>query len=206
MSLVLLVLVVSLAVGWLAGGRLANLAHVELRATWLVFLAVAAQLVLAGVAALGVPGELVARPLLGASHLALLGFIAANRYRPGMLLVLVGLALNAVVSLANGGMPVAGEALVALGGQAAVEPGKHQLLTEATHLPWLADVIPVPFLRSVLSVGDLLLAAGVGILVVAQMRRFPPRPGRRLRPRPVPPLSRRARERRRAEEQPRSEP
>jgi hypothetical protein len=198
MALVLLVLVVSLAVGWLAGGRVANLGHVELRAPWLVFLAVAAQLALAGLAAAGVTGTLVSRPLLAGSHLALLGFIALNRYRPGMLLVLVGLALNAAVIVANGAMPVSGEALLALGGPAVVEPGKHQLLTEVTRLPLLADLLPVPVLRSVVSVGDIILAAGVGILVVAQMRRFPPAPGRRLRPRPVPPLSRRARERRRA--------
>lgn len=192
MPLVLLVLVVSLAVGWLAGGRLANLAHVELRATWLVFAAVAAQLALGGLAAFDLPAAELSRPLLAGSHLALLGFIAANRYRPGMLLVLIGLAMNAAVIVANGGMPVSGDALVALGGQAVVEPGKHQLLTEATRLPWLGDVLPVPFLRSVVSPGDIVLAAGVGILVVAQMRRFPPLPGRRLRPRPVSPLSRRA--------------
>lgn len=197
MPLVLLILVASIVIGWLAGGRVRNLAHVELRRTWLVFTAVGAQAVLAGVALLGGPGDVLGRPLLAVSHLALLAFIAANRYQPGMLVVLLGLALNAAVIVANGAMPVDPAALVALGGSAAIEPGKHQLLTATTVLPWLADVIPVRPLRSVVSVGDVVLGAGVGILVVARMRHFPPLPGRRMRPKPVPPLSLRALRRRR---------
>jgi hypothetical protein len=42
-----------------------------------------------------------------------------------------------------------------------VAPGKHTLLTAHTRLPWLADIIPVPWLRSILSIGDLVLAAGL---------------------------------------------
>jgi hypothetical protein len=123
----------------------------------------------------------------------LLTFIAANRYLPGMVLVLLGFGLNALVIIANGGMPVSPDALVAVGGSPTVDPGKHQLLTDGSSLAFLADVIPVRVLSTVVSIGDIILAAGVGILVVGLMRRFPPSPGRRLRPRPVPPLSRRHR-------------
>lgn len=194
MPLVLLILVVSLAVGWLAGGRVQHLAEVQLRRAWLVFVAVGAQLVLALVSALSGAGDVAGRPLLTISQLALLGFIAVNRHQPGMPLVLAGFALNTAVIVANGAMPVDPAALVRLGADGVVDPGKHQLLTDATRLPWLADIIPVGAIRSVISVGDIVLGAGVAVLVIAQMRRFPRRPGRTLRPRPVPPLGRHARE------------
>jgi hypothetical protein len=193
MTLVLLILVLAVAAGWLSGGHVRNLAHVRLRGTPLVFGAVGLQLVLGVVAALGGPGDVLGRPLLVASQLLLVTFIAANRRQPGMPIVLLGFAMNATVIIANGAMPVDPDALASLGGSATIDPGKHQLLTDATALPWLADIIAVGVIRSVVSVGDIVLGAGVAILVVAQMRRFPPLPGRRLRPRPVPPWSRRAR-------------
>jgi hypothetical protein len=173
MPLVLLILFGSIAIGRLAGGRLRNLAAVNLRRTWLAFAAAGAQVVLTGVTLLGGPGDVLGRPLLTVSHLCLLGFILANRTTRGMRLVLIGFVLNAVVIVANGAMPVDPAALVALGGTAAIDPGKHQLLDDATLLPWLADIIAVPLLRSVISVGDIILALGVGILVVAQMRSGP---------------------------------
>ena len=186
MLLVATVLIGALIAGWIAGGRLRNLGHVELRGKLLVIAAVGFQLVLGIVSLAGGPVDLVGRPLLAVSHVALLVFILANRLLPGMALVFIGFALNAVVVSANGAMPVSGEALQALGGEAAVDPGKHQLLEDDHVLPWLADVIPVPVLRTVVSVGDVVLAAGVAVLVPSLMRRYPPAPGRRRRSRPVP--------------------
>lgn len=172
MPFVLLVLLVSVLLGWVAGGRLHRLARIRLHATWLVFAAVAAQISSGALARTGAPVDALARPLLVASQAAVLVFIARNRHQPGMPLVLIGFALNAAVIAANGAMPVAPEAIVALGGTTAVAPGTHHLLTDATLLPWLADVLPVPALRSIVSVGDLVLAAGVGTLVVTRMRRI----------------------------------
>lgn len=186
MLLVATVLAGAIVAGYLAGGRLRNLAHLELRVTPLVFLAVAFQLALGAVSVAGGPVDLVARPLLAASHVALLVFVIANRLLPGMALIVLGFALNAAVIVPNGAMPVAGEALEALGGEANVEPGKHRLLEEGDALPWLADIIPIPPLRTVVSVGDVVLAAGVGVLVPSLMRRYPAPPGQRSRPRPAP--------------------
>jgi hypothetical protein len=68
-------------------------------------------------------------------------------------------------------MPVSPAALEALTGEPTTfAPGKHRLLESGDALPWLADVIPLPLLRTVVSVGDIILAAGVGILVVTSMR------------------------------------
>jgi hypothetical protein len=187
MVLVGVTIVGALLAGLVLGGSVRNLARVRLHATWLVFAAVGLQLLLTVVGARGGPVDTMATPLLAASQLAVIGFVAANRYLPGMPLVLLGFGLNALVIIPNGGMPVAADALRAVGGAAATitEPGKHRLLTDADVLPALADVIAVPLLRTVVSVGDLVLAAGIGVLVVAQMRRYPRPAGRRARPRPA---------------------
>jgi hypothetical protein len=184
MVLVVPVLAGALIAGWLAGGRLRNLGHVRLRWVPLVFAAVGFQVVLAALSVAGGPAELVSRPLLAASHLSLLAFIAANRLLPGMALVFAGLALNAAVIIPNGAMPVSEEAYRAVGGEEAFEPGKHRLLEDGDALPWLSDVIPIAPLGTVVSAGDIVLAAGVAVLVPSLMRRYPPLPGRRRRPRP----------------------
>ncbi|MGH3664575.1 MAG: DUF5317 domain-containing protein, partial [Egibacteraceae bacterium] len=127
-------------------------------------------------------GSAVALPLLGASQLALLGFLWANRFLPGMPLIFAGFALNAAVILANGGMPVDRDALEAVvSGAAAFEPGKHRLLAPGDPLPWLADVIPLRPLRTVVSAGDVVLAAGVAVLVANLMLLDPRASGRRSR-------------------------
>jgi hypothetical protein len=59
-------------------------------------------------------------------------------------------------------MPVDPDALLAVGADPGAEPaGKHTLLTEETRLPWLADIWAVPPLRSIISVGDVVLAVGL---------------------------------------------
>lgn len=183
MVLVVVVLACAVVAGWLLGGRLRNLADVRLRSPWLAFVAVGLLVLLSGLGLAGVQLEAVTLPIVVASQAALLAFVAANRYLPGMPLVLVGFALNALVIVANGGMPVDPEALRAVGGASATidDPGRHRLLEPGDAFPLLADIIGIPLLRTVVSVGDLLLAAGVGILVAALMRRFPPPPGRRTR-------------------------
>jgi hypothetical protein len=45
---------------------------------------------------------------------------------------------------------------------------EHELLDEDTRLAWLADVVPVPIVREVWSIGDAILAAGIARLVYAR--------------------------------------
>lgn len=158
--------VVALAVGlsYLRGGRLHRLADAPLHWSWLLLAGVALQAAVDLGAARGLLGEgsRAGWLLLLASQLLVVGWVLRNRHLPGTLLVALGLVCNATVMAANGAMPVAPEAMTAVGADpGAVPEGKHTLLTAATHLPWLADVLPVPPLRSIISVGDLLLAAGL---------------------------------------------
>jgi hypothetical protein len=171
------VVVIAVAFSYARGGRLRRLGEAPLHRTWLLFLGVAIQI--------GVD-VLAARELLGdastigwvallVSQLLVVGFLASNWQLPGTGLVALGLVLNAVVMAANGAMPVDPGAIRALGLDGASVPlGKHTLLTETTRLPWLADIWPVVPLRSIISVGDVVLAAGLIPITHALMTHRPP--------------------------------
>ncbi len=175
MVLVALTVVGAVVVGYVRGGRLRNLSNVRLRGSWLVLVAVIAQALLAVLSGRDLALPLIASILLVISHVALLGFVLANRMLPGMLLIFVGFALNAVVITSNGAMPVSAEAIAAVTPEAeAIAPGKHRLLTPDDRFWYLADILPLPWVRSVVSVGDVILATGVGILVANLMLRRRP--------------------------------
>ena len=172
MPFVLAVLIVAIAVSYLRGGRLRHLADAPLRLSWLLFAGVAVQIGINLAAGRGwLPDAgLSGWSLLLLSQLLVIAFLIANRQLPGTWLIAGGLLLNAVVIAANQAMPVDPAAIRAIGMEGAtVPPGKHTLMTEATRLPWLADIIPVPPLRSIISVGDLVLGAGVLPLTHALM-------------------------------------
>ncbi|HEX2027750.1 MAG TPA: DUF5317 domain-containing protein [Nitriliruptorales bacterium] len=160
-----LVVVVAVALGYARGGRLRRIADADLGWGWLLFAGLALQIAVDLLAARGLVGWASTATLL-LSQVLVAGWIVANRYRPGMPLILLGLVSHAVVIAANGAMPVDPEAIAAIGlrGMDPV-PGKHELMTEATRLAVLGDVLPLPPLRTVISVGDVVLAAGLIPLV-----------------------------------------
>jgi hypothetical protein len=90
-------------------------------------------------------------------------FLLVNWRLPGMWLAALGLILNVVVISANGGMPIKvdesrrGE--FAESGEIDLD---HELITTDTVLPFLGDVIPLPFTIRVISIGDVVLALGIG--------------------------------------------
>ena len=160
----LTVLLVAVAIGYARGGRLHRLVDAPLHWTWLLFVGLALQVAVDVIVGRGLLAD--ASPaswsLLAASQALVLAWVLRNWHLPGMVLVGLGLLANVVVVAANGAMPVDPEAIVAVGGDpAALEPGKHTLLTDQTRLPWLADVWPLPLLRSIISIGDVVLAAGL---------------------------------------------
>lgn len=172
MPFTLTVVLLALAVSAVRGGRLRRIAEAPLHHPWLLFSGLALQLGVDLAAGRGwLPDAGVAGlALLVASQLLVVAWLVHNRHLPGVWLVAAGLALNALVMTANGAMPVDPDAMRALGlGELEVPPGKHTLLTAATRLPWLADVIPLPPLRSIVSAGDLVLAVGLFPLTHALM-------------------------------------
>lgn len=166
MPLTLLLVGLAVLVGFVRGGRLGRIAAAGLQASWLLFAGLVVQLGVDASAARGFLEGRAGYALLLVSQLLVLAWVVVNRYRPGMPLVFLGLALNAIVIGLNGAMPVDPEAIRALGiGDAAVPPGKHTLMTPGTRLPLLADIWPLPPLRTVVSIGDVVLGAGLIPLV-----------------------------------------
>jgi hypothetical protein len=169
MVIVLLVATAAVALGLARGGSLDTLASTPLRWVWLLFGGLGLQVA----AAVWSPAWFT-RPwallVIVVSNLAILLFIAANRRMPGMLVADLGVALNLLVIVVNGAMPVSAEAARHAGVETAPVSValKHEPMTDATALSWLADVVPLPGVGEVLSIGDLLLAAGIARLVYAR--------------------------------------
>lgn len=164
MPFVITVVLFAVAVSYVRGGRLTNIAAAPLHHGWLLAVGVVLQLAVDASAARGWLSVDVwwTYGLLLVSQLFVVAWVVVNRHLPGLVLVAAGLAANALVMAANGAMPVSPDAIAALGiGDVEVPPGKHVLLDASTRLPWLADIIPVPPLRSIISVGDVVLAAGL---------------------------------------------
>ncbi|KWW99380.1 hypothetical protein LI90_1015 [Carbonactinospora thermoautotrophica] len=178
MGLALLVLFIAVIAGRLAGGRIAGLAHLPIKGLGILVGALAAQL--AGTLLAGVAQPLY--PLgLGLSA-ALTGWFAIrNRRLAGIPLAGLGLVLNALVVVLNGEMPVSEHAAARAGLMSRLDLAgdpRHETIGPDTRLGFLGQVIPVPIPvhREVDSVGDVLLAAGIGLLVFTGMVVQPPSP------------------------------
>ncbi|MBI3522421.1 MAG: DUF5317 domain-containing protein [Chloroflexi bacterium] len=144
------------------GGDIRRLARLELRWTPVLFGALAIRLV-----GLFVPFSLW---LYVAALLATAAAAALNRHLPGALLIAAGSLLNAVVVVLNGGMPIDPRAAEAASLTYPTD-GLHVPLGARALLPFLTDVIPVPIVRGVYSVGDVLIAIGGFWLPFAWLRR-----------------------------------
>ncbi len=160
----LTVLLLAVLVSYLRGGRLHRIANAPMRWSGLLFLGLAVQ---AGVefAArqhLILNGETAVSVALVSSRVLVLIWVLRNRHLPGVLLIGTGLVLNATVIAANGGMPVDRAAIDALGLEGTRIPvGRHTPLTDDTLLPWLGGIWAIPLLRSIVSIGDVILALGL---------------------------------------------
>ena len=171
MLLILGAILVAVAIGLAAGGRLRGIGATPIRWVWLALVGVALQyLVIRGTWAF---------PVLLASFACLLAFAGANVRQPGFAVILVGLALNALVIAANRGMPVTRNALADSGQSSSAhelitdaDGAKHRLADDGTVLLPLADVLGIPQpVGQAVSPGDLLVDLGIGWFVVAAMRR-----------------------------------
>jgi hypothetical protein len=164
--------VIGLLVGVVRGGSIARLAQLPVRLAWLAGLAWLIQVVLF-TSPLGASLDRWAAAIHLASIVLVGIVIVANRAMPGVALFGLGLLLNAVVITANGGfMPVSDAALAAVGNDVrseVLERGertqKSVLMRPDSPLWVLGDVLPVPPLKKVYSIGDLVAAVGAALMV-----------------------------------------
>lgn len=168
--LVLIVIGLAICAGFIAGGSLRPFERLNVH-WWGV--------ALAGLALQAIPlpsgvGRPVGTAVLASSYGLLVAFAWMNRRLPALWLVIGGLLLNILVIAVNGGMPVSASALDTAGarveGLLSADTAKHHLMGPDDTLTPLADVIGIPPpIGAVISIGDVLLYAGVAALVVAVM-------------------------------------
>ena len=158
------VMVVSIVVAAATGGRLRLLLETPIRWPAVLFAALAAQVV-TGLAPWQGALEDGMFAILLVSFVAMLLFTAVNRHLAGMALIGLGMALNGAVIAVNRGMPTNLPHGVRI-----EETVKHHARRPSDRLVVLSDVIVVRPLGESLSLGDMLLAAGIVRLVVARSR------------------------------------
>lgn len=165
--LLLVPLLLGLLIGVATGGKLGNLAYLRLRWPWFVL------------AVLVTREAVLIRPLNqieGVQYVytaALAGLIAWTAWHikrvPGVWVVCAGATMNLIVILANGArMPVVSELAGVLVRQGHI--GQYVLMGPGTNLNWLADWIVFPWpVRGAYSPGDLVIAVGIGVVVLLGM-------------------------------------
>ena len=168
------IVVLAILTGYVAGGRLSGFEGLSVHWWLLVFVGLGLQLVPLPETDLLTP-RLLGTIVLMASYVCLLAFIAINRWIPAARVMALGLLLNLLVVGVNEGMPVSPAAIETAGGRvselAYQDSAKHHLLDDRDILGFLGDVIPLPNpVGIVLSIGDVLLYAGVAWFVIEVMR------------------------------------
>jgi MFS transporter, DHA3 family, macrolide efflux protein len=173
-----------LVLGLVAGGHLRNLAYIRLHRLGLLVAAVLLRYSTEAAlnAGVGVVDTLRV-PLLAFSFGLLLLALWPNRGYPGMSLAFVGILLNAIVIVVNGGyMPIWAPSLALAGlTPADVTSAIHYILPASLdanfllHLGPFGDVIPIPLpiIQNVASIGDVFVTLGLAFFLFAGVVRIP---------------------------------
>lgn len=159
----------------LTGGRLSRLSGVHVRLTWLIVLALAAQIVMTSVLADAPHALLIG--LHGLSYVLIAWAIWVNRALPGLLLIALGGGTNAVVIALNGGtLPASASALDEAGFVVDPEQFKNSGAVEDPVLGVLGDIAATPAwlpFRNVISIGDVVVLLGAALMLHVTCRTWP---------------------------------
>lgn len=151
----------------LTGGSLRNLRDLRLRAAGLLAVALLAQVLVISVLPNASPGLLAAVHVL--TYAVALAFVALNLRLRGMWIVGVGGLLNFAAIAANGGvMPASASALRSAGQRVGGEKFVNSGTVRGARLSFLGDVFAIPSswpLHNVFSLGDVLIATGIAVVI-----------------------------------------
>lgn len=195
------VILLALIVGALAGGGLPRLADLKLRWIWVLLLALALRIGAVQLWGTDLGAQLPLGWAIVSAYVLIFVFLWGNWRVPGLQVAAVGIALNFLAVLINGGrMPIWPGAFEAAGFAPDAVTGDtfHFLLPMTSVAEFVArggifgDVVPIPIpvIRDVVSIGDLLLALGLFWTIVYSMTRpeAPMRPTLTFGPRPNDPF------------------
>jgi MFS family permease len=182
-------IVLALIVGALAGGGLPRLAELKLKWSILLLVALLLRLVVGLTREAGFGASIPVGWAYVAAYALIFGWLWFNWRVPGLQIASVGIGANMLAVLVNGGqMPIWSAAFFSAGFTEAdlVNNPFHFLLRTDTVAGFVAsgglwgDVIPlpIPVIRDVVSIGDVLLAIGIFWAIVYSMTRAEA-PGRR---------------------------
>jgi hypothetical protein len=164
---------IGLLLGMLLGGRPAGLATLRFRHGWIMLAGLVVQVVLFSPAVTAVIGDL-GPPVYVMSTGAVIAAVLLNLRITGMAIVALGAISNLTAIVLNGGyMPADPGAMAALG---KIEPTAYSnsaVLPDPVVKP-LTDIFALPAwvpFANVFSIGDVLIAVGVVVVIVAAMRR-----------------------------------
>ena len=174
---VLLAVPLGVALGFALGGRLDRLGQLAFRWPWLAIGGLAVQVLLfSPTLADRIPPDAGAVAYV-VSTAAVLAAVVRNLQMPGMVLVALGACSNLAAVVANGGvMPTTAGALAAAG-LAPVEGFSNSAVLADPRLAPLTDIFAIPAafpLANVFSIGDVLIALGIVLVVALAMRRTHP--------------------------------
>jgi len=168
-------LVLGLALGFLLGGRADGLASLQFRWGWVFAAGLGVQVILFSdpvterIGEFGVPIYIISTALVALA-------VLANRRIAGMPLVALGALTNLAAIVANGGyMPASAEAMAVLGKTPPTVYSNSTFIADPRLAP-LTDIFALPpWLpwANVFSPGDVLIGAGVVVVIVTAMRRRP---------------------------------
>ncbi|MEO8252727.1 MAG: MFS transporter, partial [Chloroflexota bacterium] len=176
------VIVLALVAGALAGGGLPRLADLRLNSIWILGLALALRFG-AGLLRQGNVGvDLPLGTAFIAGYALIFVWLWSNWRVPGLQIAAVGIVLNTLAVALNGGqMPIWSAAFTAAGftPAALADDPFHFLLTSNSVADFVSrggtfgDVVPlpIPVIRDVVSIGDLLVAVGIFWAIVYSMTR-----------------------------------
>lgn len=173
---------IGLILGFLLGGRPSGLANLNFRWGMLAVAGFAVQLVLFSGPVSERIGDQAGPVLYVASTALVLVAVLANFRIPGMVLVAIGAASNLAAILANGGYMPASHAAPAVGPDGIAVYSNTRVIASPALQP-LTDVIALPDwlpFTNIASIGDLLIGAGIAIVIAASMRATRPTPAELL--------------------------
>ena len=167
-------IIISFIVGFLRKGNLRALSQLKLKWGWIFPLLLVVELAVFKLQNSNkILGQWSGSIYIIVYVLGLL-FLFINRKNRGFTIILIGVFLNFIVMILNGGrMPVSVQAASIL------DPSytevlkkslyaKHAMLTSSTHLGFLGDVIPIskPYPRTqIISIGDIVMNIGIFLFI-----------------------------------------
>lgn len=152
--LLLYVVIIALLINATVNRRIGLTVPRSVRLAWVAIAGLALQ-ALSGLGPQGATNLRLATWAMGAAAVAIM--LAGNRDMPGASVAFVGLMLNALVILANEGMPVI------LDQPEASMFGFYRYSDASTLMPWLGDSLPDPTQQWLMSPGDVLMVIGIAV-------------------------------------------